>query len=58
MTIEHCPECSVQNNKEAICQPRGARSELFIMMEIERIESGMARINQEEIFSSTGRIFN
>ena len=32
------------------------RSELFIMMEM--IEPGTARINQEEIFSSTGRIFN
>ena len=66
MTIEHCPECltaSVQNNKDAICQQPlapggrdGARSELFIM--IEMIEPGVAGINHEEIFSSTGRIFN
>ena len=59
MTIERCLECPVRNNKEAICQQtrhQEERSELFIMMEM--IEPGMARINQEEIFSSTGRIFN
>ena len=58
--------CTVRNNKETICLCQqslttggGMRwglnsSSCFIEM----IESGVARINQEEIFSSRGRIFN
>ena len=61
MTVERCPVCkitrrpSVSSHRQR--EMRGEqRSELFIM--IEMIEPGMAGIDQEEIFSSTGRIFN